>query len=104
MEDINWFVFGLLALAAVFFMGVYWKNYARTSKQTKKREPIGEEMDDIKLFKDESLKESDIKRQLNQERESHKKVVEELEQEINFLKAESVNSKRNYDSRLVKII
>ena len=104
MDDISWILFYSLGLTAVFFMGIYWKDRIGTAKQDKKQEPIGEEMDDIKLFKDESANDTDLKRQLNRERESHKRIVEELEQEINFLKAELDNAKRNYDSRLVNNI
>lgn len=99
MDDTKWMLFSVLAAIAAYIFGKYSKD---KETQVKKHEFAEEEMADLKIFNDEPVDVAALRSQMDREKETNKKMIEEMEQEINYLKSELVNAKKNYDSRIVK--
>jgi predicted RNase H-like nuclease (RuvC/YqgF family) len=100
MEDLGWVILCLLLCAGAF---LYGRNSAAQTSVLKpaKKNLKDEEMDDLTLYPDDSRDSKSRLESLEREKASNKKIIEEYEQEITYLKAQLLSGQKNLDSRIV---
>ncbi|OMJ77379.1 hypothetical protein SteCoe_23023 [Stentor coeruleus] len=101
MAEFLWiFLCVLLAIGGFF----YGKHIESTKTPTKKYSELGEEEleepKDLKLFKEEPKDSSYLKEELKRERETKRKLVEQYEYEITYLKSLVSKNQANFDQKL----
>lgn len=102
MAEFLWIVLCVLSAIGGFFYG---KHVESTKSPTKKYSELGEEEleepKDLKLFKEEPKDSSYLKEELKRERETKRKLVEQYEYEITYLKSLVAKNQANFDQKLV---
>ena len=105
MEQVIWVFLCIITTAAGFFYG----RYVEVNKNPpKKYDSLGEEdlddQKDLKLYRDEPKDYKYLKEELERERETKRKLTDEYEKEINYLKGLLHKNHANFNAKMVKNI
>ena len=105
MEGITWLILSIVTAIIGFFYG----RHVEAFKTHKKKDDFLEEEEldnqkDLKLFKEEPKDYNYLKQELDRERETKRKQVEEYEKEITYLKGLIENNEAHFNSKIVIFI
>ena len=99
MDNTQWIIICIFLSILFYFLGKFNLSQMKFKKNNKQLED--QEMKELRIYNDEKNDYQSLKTQLVKERESSKKIIGEYEQEINYLKGEILNIRKNYDSKIV---